>query len=91
MVPESDFLVSLNGEARCAESAEYTNFYSSFDEFVLPIENATMEYGANNVKVQSQCRGRFVEHLGFLFDPAVYAGIRSALEHRPIILCGPDG
>ena len=42
---------------------------------VLPVTNATMQDGATNVRVQSQCWLRVVGHLGLIVDGTVYSGV----------------
>lgn len=86
MAMGSDFLADLNAGDDTIGSVEYTNLYTSYDELVRPVRNATLEDGATNVRVQSQCWFHFVEHLGLIFDGVVYSGIEDALEHRRIRL-----
>ena len=86
MAAGSDFLNALNDGDDTIGSVEYTTIYTTFDPVVRPVENAALEDGATNVLVQDQCRFRLVEHIGLIFDGAVYSGIRDALEHQEVDL-----
>lgn len=82
----SSFLSNLNAGDDTIGNVRYTNIYTSFDELVRPVTQATMQDGATNVRVQSQCWARVVGHLGLIVDGAVYSGIEDALEKRSITL-----
>jgi len=82
----SDFVNDLNAGDDTIGNVAYTNFYTKYDELVRPITNATMQDGATNVKIQSQCRWRFVGHIGLILDGTVYSGIQDALAKRSITL-----
>jgi triacylglycerol lipase len=86
MAVGSSFLNDLNAGDDTIGNVSYTNFYTVYDELVRPVRNATLQDGAKNVKIQSQCWFRFVEHIGLILDGAVYSGIEDALEHRRIRL-----
>lgn len=86
MAVGSEFLNALNEGDDTIGSVEYTTIYTTFDPVVRPVENAALEDGATNVLVQDQCRFRLVEHIGLIFDGAVYSGIRDALEHQAVEL-----
>lgn len=82
----STFLNNLNAGDDTVGTVQYTNLYTTYDELVRPVANATLKDGATNVKVQSQCWLRVVGHLGLILDGTVYSGVQDALEHRPITL-----
>jgi triacylglycerol lipase len=86
MAVGSDFVNALNDGDDTIGSVRYTNFYSSLDELVRPVANASLQDGATNVKIQSQCPLRVVEHVGLALDGTVYSGIRQALAGQPIHL-----
>lgn len=80
----SSYLNALNAGDDTIGSVDYTNIYTSYDEVVFPASTARMSNGATNVRVQSQCWFKYVEHLGLIVDGVVYSGIEDALEHRSI-------
>ena len=82
----SSFLNDLNAGDDTIGNVRYTNLYTSFDELVRPVDNARMNDGATNVRVQSQCWARVVGHLGLIVDGTVYSGVQDALAGRPITL-----
>lgn len=86
MAQGSAFLSDLNAGDDTIGAVDYTNLYTSYDEIVRPVRNATLADGATNVRVQSQCWFRVVGHLGLILDGAVYSGIEDALEHRRVRL-----
>jgi triacylglycerol lipase len=86
MAVGSDFVNALNDGDDTIGSVRYTNFYSALDELVRPVGNASLQDGATNVKIQSQCPVRVVEHVGLALDGTVYSGIRQALAGQPIHL-----
>jgi triacylglycerol lipase len=86
MATGSSFLADLNAGDDTIGSVRYTNIYTSYDELVRPVENATMRDGATNVRVQSQCWLRVVGHLGLIVDGTVYSGVQDALAGRAITL-----
>jgi len=86
MAVGSDFVNALNDGDDTIGAVRYTNFYSNLDELVRPVANAALEDGATNVKIQSQCPVRIVEHVGLALDGTVYTGIRQALAGQPIHL-----
>jgi len=86
MATGSDFVNALNEGDDTVGSINYTNIYTSLDELVRPVENAALEDGAANVRVQSQCPVRVVAHIGLATDGTVYDGVRDALAGAPIEL-----
>ncbi|MCA9531634.1 MAG: hypothetical protein KC543_16000 [Myxococcales bacterium] len=92
----SDFTNALNDGDPTPGNVDYYAFYSSDDQLVwqwdsglfgIPFMNraaaATID-GATNVKIQDQCFGRYVSHLGEILDPAVFEMVDDALQHRSI-------
>jgi triacylglycerol lipase len=86
MAVGSDFVTALNEGDDTIGSVRYTNLYTSLDELVRPVENAALADGATNVRIQSQCPLRPVEHVGLALDGTVYSGIHDALNGDPITL-----
>ena len=86
MASGSSFLADLNAGDDTVGSVRYTNLYTTYDEVVFPVTNATMQDGATNVRVQSQCWARVVGHLGLITDGTVYSGVQDALAGRAITL-----
>jgi len=86
MTVGSAFLATLNAGDDTFGPAEYTSIYTAFDEIVVPYTSAAMDDGATNVRVQSQCPWRFVEHIAGIHDGTVVSGVLDALAHRPITL-----
>ncbi|HEV7650296.1 MAG TPA: alpha/beta fold hydrolase [Actinophytocola sp.] len=86
MAVGSDFVNALNDGDDTIGSVRYTNFYSALDELVRPVTNASLQDGATNVLIQSQCPVRVVEHVGLALDGTVYSGIRQALAGEPVHL-----
>jgi triacylglycerol lipase len=80
----SSFLNNLNAGDDTIGAVRYTNIYTAQDELVRPVTNATLNDGATNVKVQSQCWLRVVGHLGLILDGTVYDGVRDALQGGPV-------
>lgn len=86
MVPGSDFLEALNEGDDTIGDVRYTNLYTNEDLFVVPVESATLNDGATNVRVQDQLPDNRVGHPGLPSDPAVQNGIEDALRGEPIDL-----
>lgn len=86
MAVGSAFVNALNDGDDTIGAVRYTNLYTSLDELVRPVENATLQDGATNVLVQSQCPYRVVAHVGLALDGTVYSGIHDALAGEPIQL-----
>lgn len=86
MAQGSDFVNALNEGDDTFGDVRYTNFYTSLDELVRPVENAALQDGATNVRTQDQCRARPVEHVSLALDGMVYSGIHDALNGDPITL-----
>jgi len=82
----SSFLETLNAGDDTYGSSVYTSFFSAYDEVVVPYWTAAMDDGATNVKIQSQCPFRFVEHVAGIHDGTVFSGFLDALTHRAITL-----
>ena len=80
----SSFLANLNAGPDVISPVKYTNIYTALDELVRPVTNATLQDGATNVKVQSQCLLRVVGHLGLILDGTVYDGVRDALRDEAV-------
>jgi triacylglycerol esterase/lipase EstA (alpha/beta hydrolase family) len=86
MAVGSEFVNALNDGDDTIGSVRYTNLYTSLDELVRPVANAALADGATNVRIQSQCPLRPVEHVGLALDGTVYSGIHDALNGDPITL-----
>ncbi|OZM71415.1 lipase [Amycolatopsis antarctica] len=86
MAVDSNFVNSLNEGDDTIGDVRYTNIYTSLDELVRPVENAALEDGAANVRVQSQCPARVVAHVGLATDGTVYDGVSDALRGDPVEL-----
>ena len=86
MAVDSDFVNALNDGDDTIGDVRYTNLYTSLDELVRPVENAALQDGATNVRIQSQCPLRVVAHVGLALDGTVYSGIRDALAGEPVRL-----
>ncbi len=81
----SSYLNALNAGDDTIGAVRYTTIRTAYDELVRPVNNATLNDGAVNVRVQDRCWGRFVGHVGLILDGAVYSGVRQALEGRTSI------
>jgi len=86
MAVGSDFVNELNAGDDTIGSVRYTNLYTALDELVRPVANASLQDGATNVLIQSQCPLRAVGHVGLALDGTVYDGVHDALLGRPIQL-----
>jgi triacylglycerol esterase/lipase EstA (alpha/beta hydrolase family) len=86
MAVGSDFVNALNDGDDTIGSVRYTNLYTSLDELVRPVDNAALQDGATNVRIQSQCPLRVVAHVGLALDGTVYSGIHDALAGQPVQL-----
>lgn len=82
----SAFLADLNAGDDTIGSVGYTSFYTAYDEVVVPYTTSALADGATNVKIQSQCPLRFLEHVAGIHDGTLFSGILDALAHRPITL-----
>jgi triacylglycerol lipase len=82
----SSFLADLNAGDDTIGSVRYTSFYTAYDEVVVPYTTSALADGATNVKIQSQCPLRFLEHVAGIHDGTLFSGIRDALAHQPITL-----
>lgn len=82
MAAGSAWLDDLNAGDDTIGAVRYTTFRTTLDELVRPVDSATLYDGAVNVKIQSQCPLRLVEHIGLIFDGTVYSGIKQALQGR---------
>jgi triacylglycerol lipase len=84
----SSFLNELNAGDDTIGDVVYTNIATVWDELVIPYTSGFLRNDGNNtnVTVQAQCPLRFVEHVGVVFDTAVYSGIVDALRHEPVRL-----
>jgi triacylglycerol lipase len=86
MTVGSAFLAELNSVDETPGPATYTSFYTINDEVAVPYTTAILSGGATNVKIQSQCPFRFVEHVAGIHDGTVFSGFLDALAHRTITL-----
>ena len=86
MAAGSSFLDTLNAGDDTPGPSVYTSLYTIYDEIVVPYTTSMLADGATNVKIQSQCPYRFVEHVVGIHDGTVVSGILDALAHRPITL-----
>lgn len=86
MTVGSSFLAQLNAGDDTPGSHQYTSIYTVQDQIAVPYWTAALDGGAANVKVQSQCPFRFVEHIFGIHDGTVVSGFLDALAHRPITL-----
>jgi triacylglycerol esterase/lipase EstA (alpha/beta hydrolase family) len=86
MVPGSDFLKALNEGDDTIGDVRYTSFYTNEDLIVVPVESATLNDGATNVRIQDQLPDNRVGHQRMPFDPAVQNGIEDALRGEPVDL-----
>ncbi|AKU18660.1 hypothetical protein VV02_05355 [Luteipulveratus mongoliensis] len=80
----SDFLNDLNAGSDTIGSVKYTTFRSSWDEVVVPIDNAKLKDGATNILLQDQCPLRFVEHQLSALDGTIADGVMDALANKPV-------
>ncbi|MEZ5168953.1 MAG: alpha/beta fold hydrolase [Acidimicrobiales bacterium] len=85
MASGSSYLNALNAGDDTIGQVRYTTIRTAYDELVRPVDNATLYDGAVNVRVQDRCWLRVVDHVGLIFDGAVYSGIEQALEGRTSI------
>jgi triacylglycerol esterase/lipase EstA (alpha/beta hydrolase family) len=88
MAVGSTFLNNLNAGDDTIGTVHYTNIASIFDEVVVPYKTAFLNNDGNNtnVRLQSPCWARVVDHIGLPLDGTVYSGIADALAHAPITL-----
>lgn len=86
MAVGSEFLNTLNDGDDTVGSVRYTNLYTALDELVRPVANATLQDGATNVRIQSQCPLRAVAHVGLALDGTSYDGVHDALRGQPVEL-----
>ena len=76
----SSFLNDLNAGDDTIGSVRYTTIRTLQDELVRPVDNATLNDGAQNVLVQWPCVLRVVGHVGLILDGTVSSGVRTALD-----------
>ena len=88
MAVGSTFLNNLNAGDDTIGNVSYTNIASIFDEVVVPYSTAFLNNDGNNtnVRLQSPCWARVVDHIGLPLDGTVYSGITDALAHQAITL-----
>jgi hypothetical protein len=79
----SPFVDNLNAFDETPGSVRYATIRTLYDEFVQPVDTATLA-GAANVLVQVFCPFRIVGHIGLATDGTVYTIARSALRGGPI-------
>jgi triacylglycerol esterase/lipase EstA (alpha/beta hydrolase family) len=84
----SQFLADLNAGDDTIGNVSYTNFATVFDTIIVPYTNSWLANDGNNtnVKVQSPCFLRYVDHVTIALDGTVYSGIQDALAKRSISL-----
>lgn len=76
----SAFLQQLNAGGDTLPGIDYTVVTTRFDEVVTPYTSALLSGGnTTNVVVQDRCPGRFVEHLGIVYDPVALGWTKNAL------------
>jgi len=79
----SAFLAALDAGDETPGTVSYTSIYSLTDELVqpaAPTPTAALD-GATNILMQDVCTGRYVEHVQFADDAAVYALVMDAFNH----------
>lgn len=86
MTVGSAFLDNLNAGDDTIGSVQYTSFYTIYDEVVVPYTTSALADGATNVKIQSQCPFRYLEHIAGIHDGTLFSGFLDALAHRSITL-----
>ena len=88
---EAAFIEALNSRAETFSGISYTVIYSRYDEVVTPNHSAATSSSAlrtgsgaiTNVAVQDVCPASVSEHLLVgVTDPATYALVTDALDHR---------
>ncbi|MBM7369412.1 alpha/beta hydrolase [Gordonia hydrophobica] len=80
----STFLTALSSGDQTPGDISYTSIYSQTDEFVFPqtpLSVSRLSGNAKNIRVQSVCPGRVVDHVGATGDAVVYALAEDALIH----------
>jgi triacylglycerol lipase len=81
------FLAALNAGGETPPGPSYTSIYSLTDEMVQPAApQATSALAGDsgttsNVLIQNVCPGRYVEHVQFADDAAVFAVVMDAFTH----------
>ncbi|GAB3186107.1 alpha/beta hydrolase family protein [Micromonospora palomenae] len=80
----SDLLAALNGGDDTPGAIRWATVRTWQDELVLPIGNAALSDGANNVLIQSRCPLRLVGHLSLIFDGTTYTVVRQVLTDAPV-------
>ena len=81
----SDFFRALNAGVVTPGPTRYTSIMSLTDEVAGPNVGPRpvgLVAGAESVTVQDLCPGRVVNHIAEVYDAAVFALVRDALEHR---------
>lgn len=86
MTVGSSFVETLNAGDDTIGSVAYTSFYTVYDEIVFPYHTSALADGATNVKIQTQCPLRYLEHVAGIHDGTVFSGFMDALAHRAITL-----
>ena len=92
----STYIENLGDPIDTPGPIDYYSFYTEDDLLVwkwksgplgIPLVshgNAKFKDGGTNVKVQDECLGRYVSHLGMILDPVVYEMVSDALSDRSI-------
>ncbi|HEY0641488.1 MAG TPA: alpha/beta fold hydrolase [Pseudonocardiaceae bacterium] len=86
MTVGSAFLAELNAGDDTIGGVRYTSFYTVYDEVVFPYTTSALDDGATNVRIQSQCPLRYLEHVAGIHDGTLFSGIADALAGRSITL-----
>jgi hypothetical protein len=80
----SNFFGALRAGGMTPGPTQYTSILSLTDEIAGPNigpDPVGVIPGADNIVVQNLCPGRVVDHIGELYDAAVFALVRYALDH----------
>lgn len=82
----SSYLGALNAGDDTPGNVSYTAITTAAELVVTPYTSVYLANDGNiaNIRVQSQCFGRWPGHLGLILDGAVYDGVRDALRHEAV-------
>jgi triacylglycerol esterase/lipase EstA (alpha/beta hydrolase family) len=87
----SSFMNALNDGDDTPGDVRYTSIATLNEWVVLPYHSAFLANDGNiaNITVQHQCWFRWPDHVGLIYDSAVYDGVRDALRGEEVRLdCG---
>lgn len=76
----SEFIAALNRDP-ISPSVSVTSIFTLFDEGIQPAREVSSYPGAANIALQDHCPGRFVEHIGLMYDAATYRLALDALSN----------